>query len=70
MGLSVNYFANLEAECHFPKLGCSAFSFSKRKEYYCNLSIYLLLFVKMHFFCYNVFPKVKRREKKGRFPFL
>ena len=29
MGLSVNHFANLGVEYHFPKLGCSEFSFPK-----------------------------------------
>ena len=29
--MSVNYFANLEAECHFPKLGCSESSFPKKR---------------------------------------
>ena len=38
MRLSVNYFANLEAECYFPKIECNEFSFTKRKECQCNLS--------------------------------
>ena len=29
--MSVNYFTNLEAECHFPKLGCSESSFPKKR---------------------------------------
>ncbi len=37
MRWSVNYFANLGAECYFPKLKCSESSFSKRMEYQCNL---------------------------------
>ena len=36
-GWSVNYFVNLGAECHFPKLGCNESSFPKRREYQCNL---------------------------------
>jgi hypothetical protein len=27
----VNYFVNLGAECHFPKLECSEYSFSKER---------------------------------------
>ena len=38
MGQSVNYFANLGAECHFPKLGYSEPNFLKKKGYQCNLS--------------------------------
>ena len=37
MGWSVNYFANLGAECHFPKIGCSEFSFSKKMGCQCIL---------------------------------
>ena len=37
-GQSVNYFANLGAECHFPKLGYSEFSFPKRMGCQYNLS--------------------------------
>jgi hypothetical protein len=37
MGLSVNYFANLGAECHFPKLGYNESNFSKRRGYQYNL---------------------------------
>jgi hypothetical protein len=37
-GLSVNYFANLEAECHFPKLGCNESNFPNKKGHQCNLS--------------------------------
>jgi hypothetical protein len=40
MELSVNYFANLGAECHFLKLGCSESSFIKRKGCQCNLPFY------------------------------
>ena len=37
MGQSVNYFANLGAECHFSKLGCSESNFPKKKGCQCNL---------------------------------
>jgi hypothetical protein len=37
-GLNVNYFANLEAECHFSKLGCRESSFPKRRGQ-CNLPL-------------------------------
>ena len=32
MELSVNYFANLGAECHFLKIECSELSFPKKKK--------------------------------------
>ena len=35
--MGVNYFANLKAECHFSKIGCSESNFSKRRGYQCNL---------------------------------
>jgi hypothetical protein len=37
MGLSVNYFASLGSEYHFPKIGCSKSSFPKRNGFQCNL---------------------------------
>ena len=37
MGLSVNHFANLGAECHFPKIRCSESSFLKKMRCKCNL---------------------------------
>jgi hypothetical protein len=37
MGQSVNYFANLEAKCLFPKLECSESSFPKRMVCQYNL---------------------------------
>ena len=37
MRLSVNYFANLEAECYFPKIRFSESSFPKRIGYQCIL---------------------------------
>ena len=40
MGLSVNYFANFGAECHFPKLGCNESNFLKRRECQCNLPFF------------------------------
>ena len=39
-GLSVNYFANLRAKCHFPKLECNEFNFPKRMGCQCNLPFY------------------------------
>ena len=39
---SVNYFANLGAECHFLKLGCSESSFPKIRGCQCNLPISLI----------------------------
>ena len=30
MGRSVNYFANLRAECHFSKIGCNESNFYKK----------------------------------------
>jgi hypothetical protein len=37
MGQSINYFANLGVECHFPKIGCNEFSFFKKIDCQCNL---------------------------------
>jgi hypothetical protein len=33
----VNYFTNLRVECYFSKIGCSEFSFPKRRGCQCNL---------------------------------
>ena len=38
MRQSVNYFVNLEAQCHFLKIGCRESSFLKRRKCKCNLS--------------------------------
>ena len=35
--LSVNYFVNLGAECYFSKIGCTEFSFPKKRKCKCNL---------------------------------
>ena len=37
--LNINYFANLGAECHFPKLWCRESSFPKKRGRQCNLPL-------------------------------
>jgi hypothetical protein len=41
MGRSVNYFANLGAECYFHKIGCNESNFPKIRRCQCNLSFFL-----------------------------
>jgi hypothetical protein len=43
-GRSVNYFANLGAECHFPKIECNESNFSKKKKKKSVSVIYLINF--------------------------
>jgi hypothetical protein len=43
--LNVNYFANLEAKCHFLKIGCNESSFPKRMGCQCNLSFFFFFLV-------------------------
>ncbi len=40
---SVNYFGNFGAWCYLLKIGCNEFSFTKHREYQCNLSKELLI---------------------------
>jgi hypothetical protein len=46
MGWSVNYFANLGAECHFSKIGCNRSNFPKRMGCQCNLPNIFLKLIK------------------------
>jgi hypothetical protein len=63
MRLSVNYFANLRAECHFSKLGCNESSFPKKR----GVSvIYSSSYYTIFFHFYDRFLVFCRRDRDER----